>query len=271
MEKVDAEETTEPVDSDNDSNRPLGTPSGAAGTRLGAVFGQAPRGLHGCAAISAPPRSPSASPPRRRSASPETGRGRVKGRGGNVRSPPTPSGPPRAYGSPEEGGPQRGRKKRGTVRASRSPAMRASGWGEEGGGRTLRRFRTKVSELCAAFAGGGRGLRRLELGEGTVWEGKGDVPLCVERQLPTLCMNLIRATCAGSMLRVLMPPRRCVALRHVSIPWKLRPLRFGDAIFFHFRCFWSEGVLVPTCSESGCGISGTAVALHEAGGNRSRG
>ncbi|CAM9617583.1 unnamed protein product [Scytosiphon promiscuus] len=127
---------------------------------MGGLYTNAPRGLHGCAAISAPvsrPRSSSPSPSRRRSASPESaargrGTGRGKGRRGTVRSPPTPSGPPRPYGSPEEG--RMGRKKRGTVRASRSPAMRGLNWGEDGGagGRMLRRFRTKVRQMRHVIA-----------------------------------------------------------------------------------------------------------------------
>lgn len=127
LTQVDTEETTDLVDNEHDAG-PLGTPAGA---RLGGLFGQAPRGLHGCAAVAGPtPPPPSSSSP--------------KGRRRGERSPPTPSGPPRPYGSPDEWG----KKKKG----SRSPATRGSASGEGegegraggGGGRMLRRFRTKV-------------------------------------------------------------------------------------------------------------------------------
>lgn len=62
-----------------------------------------------------------------------------------MRSPPRPSGPPRAYGSPAEGA--------GTKASPRSPGV-PPGAGEGGaGGRFLRRFRTKVGCVCAVWRG----------------------------------------------------------------------------------------------------------------------
>lgn len=141
--KVDTEETPDLVDTEPDAGA-LGAP---AGGRLGGLGSQAPQGLHGCAAIAA------AIPPP--AASPEEG---ARGRRSSVRSPPTPSGAPRAYGSPSEDKISSGRSKK--KRGSLSPAVRGSGEEQEegsGGSRMLRRFRTKVGErargLCAAVVG----------------------------------------------------------------------------------------------------------------------
>ena len=145
-QKVDTEETPDLVAAEHEPG-PLG---GTAGSRLGGLMGQAPRGLHGCAAIAAPTSPPPSSSTQGTPASPEEG---GKGRRGSVRSPPTPSGAPRPYGSPEPkklvGG---GRKKRGSL----SPAVRGSREGEEeggAGGRMLRRFRTKVGG-CSSMQDG---------------------------------------------------------------------------------------------------------------------
>ncbi|CAM9345992.1 unnamed protein product [Ectocarpus sp. 13 AM-2016] len=68
--------------------------------------------------------------------------GRGQGRRGSVRSPPRPSGPPRAYGSPTDGA----ARKALPTRSSPQGVLRGAGEGGGGGagGRLLRRFRTKA-------------------------------------------------------------------------------------------------------------------------------
>eukprot|EP00903_Cladosiphon_okamuranus_P020087 g18450.t1 len=134
--QVDTEETTDLIDTEPGAES-LGAP---AGGRLGGLGGQAPQGLHGCAAVA------TASPPP--VASPKEG---AKGPRGSVRSPPTPSRAPRAYGSPPEDKASSGKSKK--KRGSLSPAVRGSNDNrEDGGGRMLRRFRTKVRQMRHVIA-----------------------------------------------------------------------------------------------------------------------
>lgn len=154
---MDTEETSDLVDTEDEpAAGPLGGP---AGVRMGGMLGQAPRGLHGCAAIAAP-----ASPPPRYGTTPASPAKGAKGQRPPPVRTPTPSGPPRAYGSPPEEGKNSGRRGSGDGGGGRtgkkkkggglSPAVRGSrdGGEEDGGGRMLRRFRTKVGGWQLAVA-----------------------------------------------------------------------------------------------------------------------
>lgn len=135
---------TDGEDNDDDTGPPAPPPSGAKG---GAILGQAPRGLHGVAAIAATPAPGSPDSATKRAAAAATAalpmEGRGQGRRGSVRSPPRPSGPPRSYGSPTDGA---GRKASPTRSSPQGvpPGAGEGGGGGGAGGRLLRRFRTKV-------------------------------------------------------------------------------------------------------------------------------
>lgn len=118
MTQVDAEETPNLVETEDYA--PLGDGGGG-------LFGQAPRGLHGCAAAVPSKQNSSKSPNFVGGA----------GRGGRSKGSPSRGGAP--SGSPED---YDGVRRRGSMR-SQSPV----GMELNAGGRMLKRFRTKVCHL----------------------------------------------------------------------------------------------------------------------------